>query len=161
MRGLEIALSRKLPMFRIQTNIPAVDPDEAYDSRRNQFHSTRILAQLEKHIRILPVQRLLGVTALDLYVPGMNFVFGEARRPGQVGVISTHRLKPQASGDLGLFESRIVKEAVHEVGHMMGLIHCLDPLCVMFFSQNLSDTDSKNADFCKNCTLGAEGIRNE
>lgn len=127
---------------------PITDTAEAYDSFRNQYHSTRILAILEKHIKGLNVERLLGIVAFDIYAPGMNFVFGEARSPGSVAVISTRRLK---GGSMNEFEGRVVKEAVHEIGHMLGLKHCLDSLCVMHFSERLEDTDRKDADLCEKC----------
>jgi archaemetzincin len=92
----------------------------------------------------------LGVTSFDLYVPGMNFVFGEARCPGNVAVISTARLKPKARNSR-LFKERVVKEATHEVGHMLGLRHCDDVFCVMHFSERIDDTDEKHWAFCESC----------
>jgi archaemetzincin len=150
-------LSSKFPWFAVKELNTTIHPDEAYDSVRNQYHSTRILAMLETHIRTFNVDRLLGLTALDLYVPGMNFVFGEARLPGRVGVVSTYRLKIHGK----ILEERVLKEAVHEIGHMMGLKHCLNDSCVMYFSESLSDTDRKMAEFCKICKPKVEMIRVE
>ena len=131
--------------------VPAADdPADAYDSSRSQYHSTRILAQREQEMHSLKVERLLGVTSFDLFVPGLNFVFGEARLPGRVGVISTFRLKdPQGRADL--LGERVVKEAVHEIGHMVGLEHCSTTSCVMYFSNTLADTDHKSRNLCRNC----------
>jgi archaemetzincin len=81
----------------------------------------------------------------------MNFVFGEARCPGRVAVISTHRLSADSSDDPDLFESRVVKEAVHEIGHMLGVKHCSKSSCVMYFSEQLADTDRKKDSFCSEC----------
>jgi archaemetzincin len=128
-----------------------VNAEEAYNSRRNQYHSTRILALLEGEIERLRVVKLLGVADFDLYVPGMNFVFGEARCPGRVGIISTRRLKPHSPNAIGLFRERVVKEAVHEIGHMLGLRHCANELCTMHFSERLLDTDRKRAELCGDC----------
>jgi archaemetzincin len=126
-------------------------PSMAFDSFRNQYHSTRILVALEENSQATESQRLLGVIGSDLYVPGMNFVFGEARCPGRVGVISTYRLKAGTSDDSDLLESRVVKEAIHEIGHMLGLRHCAKPSCVMYFSERLADTDRKKDSFCSEC----------
>jgi archaemetzincin len=142
--------SNSFPGFTLEKMRPLPDPSEAYDSSRGQYHSTRLLVLLEKHLRTLPVDRLLGVTAFDLFVPGMNYVFGEARCPGCVAVISTKRLKPSPK-DEGLFRERVLKESVHEIGHTLGLQHCPDPLCVMHFSQHIGDTDRKGSTFCREC----------
>jgi archaemetzincin len=148
---LKDPISTRYPWFRIDIAPPLAEPADAYDSHRNQYHSTRILALLESHIESLQTDKILGVTTLDLFVPGMNFVFGEARLPGKAGVVSTSRLKPPNSSDQPLLEGRIVKEAVHEVGHMLGLNHCSRPACVMHFSERLTDTDLKSADPCESC----------
>ena len=116
---------------------------------------------LEEQLGNLRVERLLGVAAFDLYVPGMNFVFGEARCPGRVAVISTHRLKPLPPNELPLLNDRVVKEAVHEIGHTLGLRHCPDELCVMHFSEWLGNTDRKAASFCMNCKSDLERVEDE
>jgi archaemetzincin len=124
-----------------------------------QYHATRMLNALEKHEQEVAQDRLLAVTGLDLYVPNMNFVFGEARLPGRSAVISTNRLTGTTTyGGEALLPSRVVKEAVHELGHTLGLAHCDQPLCVMYFSNSLTDTDRKSGDHCKACLseLGTE-----
>jgi archaemetzincin len=126
-------------------------PIMAFDSYRNQYHSTRILVYLEEMDQAALGKHILGVASFDLYVPGMNFVFGEARCPGRTAIISTFRLRSGRSQNSELFESRVVKEAVHEIGHMMGLKHCPDNSCVMYFSERLSDTDRKQDRFCSHC----------
>ena len=144
---LSLRLSAKLPDFTIQVSEPLDTPDMAFDSSKKQYHSTRILAALEECAE--PGEdRVLGVASFDLYVPGMNYVFGEARCPGRVAVISTYRLK---ANDLELLEARAVKEAVHETGHMLGLRHCTRHSCVMCFSEQLADTDRKMESFCSEC----------
>lgn len=144
-------ISARYPRIKVSIVAPLADPEEAFDSRRNQYHSTRLLALLERQIPRLRIDKLLGVTYSDLYVPGMNFVFGEARLPGRVGVISTYRLKSQSGDDPDLLHIRVAKEAIHEMGHMAGLKHCSNASCVMHFSQGLLDTDLKRPDLCENC----------
>jgi len=151
LNGLIDPISAGYPWIKASIVAPLADPGEAFDSRRNQYHSTRILALLEQQILKLRIDRLLGVAYSDLYVPGMNFVFGEARRPGRVGVISTYRLKSQSGDEPDLLHNRAAKEAIHEIGHMAGLKHCSKTSCVMHFSLGLSDTDLKSPDLCENC----------
>ncbi len=151
--ALREPISSRFQNLEVRVANPLSDPAEAYDPRRGQYHSTRILAMLEEHVRSVQFDRLLGVASFDLYVPQMNFVFGEARLPGRAGVISTHRLQPKEPDRPGLLRDRVVKEAVHETGHMMGLKHCDKASCVMHFSNTLADTDIKKPDFCKDCEL--------
>jgi archaemetzincin len=97
---------------------------------------------------------ILGVTGVDLSVPGLNFVFGLADPRSQVAVISLARLYPEFYGqprNPQLFKERAIKEAVHEIGHILGLGHCPDPSCIMFFSNTLADTDRKGPGFCAPC----------
>jgi len=149
--SLKQQLSAKLPDFDVRELAPFDEVAEAYDPSRYQYHSTRILAILEGVVQTANVKFLLGVAPFDLYVPGMNYVFGEARCPGRVAVISTLRLKPPSQTETALLGARVVKEAVHETGHMLGLRHCSDEFCVMHFSERLSDTDRKHDDFCSEC----------
>ena len=97
---------------------------------------------------------VLGVTGVDLYVPGLNFVFGLADPRSRCAVISLARLYPEFYGqprDPGRFKERALKEATHELGHLWGLGHCPDPACIMFFSNTLTDTDRKGPGFCARC----------
>jgi archaemetzincin len=97
---------------------------------------------------------ILGVTGVDLIAPGLNFVFGLADPRSRSAVISLARLYPEFYGqprDPGRFKARAVTEAVHELGHLLGLGHCIDPACVMSFSNSLADTDRKGPGFCHLC----------
>jgi len=118
--------------------------DSAYNPKREQYLSNKFLAQVKK----VPGEHILGVTDVDLYTPDLNFVFGQAELPGKAAVISIVRLH---SNNEELFNSRMVKEAVHEIGHTLGLRHCPDIHCVMHFSNCLGDTDVKGEEYCIRC----------
>jgi archaemetzincin len=120
---------------------------------RDQFESTKMLEELLKIKK--PNENIsLGVTDVDLSVPSLNFVFGEASPIGRVAVISITRLRPSFYGlqeTDSVLLNRAGKEAIHELGHIFKLRHCSKPKCVMFFSNTLSDTDMKENDFCNKC----------
>jgi archaemetzincin len=131
---------------------PLPHPDYAYERRRGQYLADAILARLRT--LSLPAVRWLGIVDLDLYTPGLNFVFGQASVGGPAAVIALPRLRQGFYGlpeDTALFHQRAVKEAVHELGHTYGLGHCPDTACVMHFSNSLPDTDRKGAEFCSRC----------
>lgn len=132
----------------------------AYNPERKQYYSTAILEKLSDSRSVgqetgsANCERVLGVIDVDLYVPDLNFVFGEADGVEKKAVISTKRLRPEYYGlpkNEGLFLERTLKESVHELGHTYGLGHCPDKKCVMHFSNSLEDTDIKSYSFCEDC----------
>lgn len=133
---------------RIGDALPA--PEYAFDPRRRQYAAEAILERLHPGA----AERALGVVDLDLHVPQLNFVFGLADRLGRRALIALPRLRESFYGvrdDETLFLARVVKEAVHELGHTYGLGHCRDRRCVMAFSNSLVDTDYKGQEFCPGC----------
>ena len=137
--------------FEVAARAPLPVPEHALDEARGQYFSTAILRSLTPFIPP-DASRILAITDADLFVPQLNFVFGEAAIDGRVCIISLHRLKPEFYGrppDERLFTERAIKEAIHELGHTFGLRHCPDPRCVMFFSNTIGDTDRKSTQFCE------------
>jgi len=128
------------------------EPYYALNKKRNQYLSTMILKTLMDEKEYTSFEKILGIVDHDLYVPELNFVFGEASP--RVAVISLTRLRqdfynlPQ---DQSLFYKRALTEAVHELGHTYRLGHCENHRCVMFFSNSLIDTDRKGSEFCPKC----------
>lgn len=134
------------------------DPLVAYDGSRRQYRSTAFL----EHLAAFPGDVVLGVTALDLFVPILTFVFGEALLGGRTAVVSTHRLDPERYGlprDETLLADRLLKEAVHEIGHCLGLVHCPAQRCVMASSAIAEEIDLKGDVFCPRCRARAETAR--
>jgi archaemetzincin len=127
----------------------------AYNPERKQYHFSVIIEKLQV---MCPeaCERILGRVDVDLYVPYLNFVFGEADAVRKTAIISTKRLRPEPEyyglpEDEELLWERALKESVHELGHTCGLIHCPDKKCVTRFSNSSKDTDIKSPTFCRSC----------
>ena len=133
-------------------------PQQGWDPDRGQYLASALLALVPS-----PAwgNRALGVVDVDLFAPGLNFVFGQADIAAKRAIISLRRLRQEFYGlprDETLFMERSLKEAVHELGHTYGIGHCPDHSCVMHFSNSLGDTDMKGWNFCAVCQ---EKVRQE
>jgi archaemetzincin len=137
-------------------------PKETFDKTRNQYNSEAILNMVKNYAeKDETLNRILGIMDVDIFVSGLNFVFGEAECPGKAALISLWRLKPEFYGkasNMELLLERSTKEAVHELGHTLGLRHCANPFCVMYFSNSIFETDRKQSLFCNKCYLKIKAI---
>lgn len=127
--------------------------EEGRDPLRNQFNSTWILSRLLEQSSQDP-GKILGITELDLYIPVLTYVFGEAQLGGKVAVVSSYRLRDELYGlpkNQQKLKERLQKEAIHELAHTFGLIHCRNIECVMHPSTYAEEIDFKSTDFCKTC----------
>jgi archaemetzincin len=127
--------------------------DVGYNISRGQSNSSILLAEL---LRVFPGHdgKLLGITSVDLFIPVLTFVFGEAQLKDRAAVASGCRLKEEFYGmapNEALFRERLLKETVHELGHTFGLLHCQDYNCAMHSSTSVDDIDIKGVHLCRQC----------
>ncbi|MGA7159778.1 MAG: archaemetzincin family Zn-dependent metalloprotease [Bacteroidota bacterium] len=143
-------------IFRFPASVnakEAVDPSSAFDTYRNQYNSTAIISLFVQRFKECE-GKIIGVTSADLFVPVLTYVFGEAQLDGPVAVVSAHRLDDTLYGlppNRTLTIERLLKEAVHELGHTFGLVHCHDYRCVMHSSTTVEEIDIKSKTFCASC----------
>ena len=139
-----------------------IDLSSTYDSSRNQHNSSLLLLQL---IANPPsdAEKVLGIAEVDLSIPILTFVFGEAQLNGIGAVVSSRRLNNRFYGlpeDENLLRERLVKEAIHELGHTYGLVHCLSPGCVMNASTYAENIDQKSEKLCPSCQKSIKAGKN-
>ena len=130
------------------------DVNFALDPARNQYHSTLILEKLELMAPPGTI-KLVAITDVDLYIPILTYVYGEAQLGGTACIISTHRLADGISpiNTPETFHCRLAKEAVHELGHTFKLRHCPDHSCIMHYSRTVTDVDRKTDQLCRYCDV--------
>jgi archaemetzincin len=130
--------------------------DPYYAPERGQYNATLVLARLLRYLPE-PQAKIVGLTNVDLFIPVLTFVFGQAQLEGPGALVSTYRLRNEFYGlppDAGLLRDRTIKEVVHELGHTFGLVHCRDYECVMHASTYVEEIDLKGPGFCSACRGG-------
>jgi archaemetzincin len=130
-----------------------LDAEQFRDPQRGQYNSSRLIRHLAE---LANGGRILGVAGVDIFVPVFSFVLGEAMLEGPAALISCFRLRNGTGGAPvadELLSRRMVKAGAHELGHTYGLLHCLDPACVMHSATSVDEVDLKSSEPCGRCIL--------
>jgi len=136
--------------------IPPLEyPEYAFDKGRLQYDAGLIINAFES-MHFPNYEKVIGVLDVDLFVPVFTHVFGEARQGGTYALVSLYRLKKISDGsssDISVQLERAAKVALHELGHLFDLHHCMDERCLMHFSGGLEDLDRAPLYFCRYCSI--------
>jgi archaemetzincin len=152
---IEVCFARQFA-FEIRRAKQFPDPDYAYDVKAEQYSSTLIVKELVRNCPPDAV-RFFAITERDLFIPMLTFVFGQAQLGGPVGLVSLARLRQEfyrLPPNRALLVARSTKEALHEMGHTFGLVHCPDRECTMSLAINIQQLDRKGTAFCDSCGVG-------
>jgi len=146
-----------LGYLNLDTDIlhPLEHPTHAYDRKRHQYNAGAILKSLESE-PFPDYMKVIGIIDLDIFAPILTYVFGEAKQGGKYALVSLYRLKREPNGSSlpkSLLLERLAKVALHELGHLFNLIHCMDERCLMHFSGRLQDLDRASLYFCSYCSV--------
>jgi archaemetzincin len=147
----ELARVTSMPVTRQDVHL---DVERVRDETRNQYDSTKILLQMNKRSSATTADKRLAIFPHDLFIPVLTFVFGEAALGGKDAVVSYFRLANERYGlpaNYDLLLDRLIKESVHELGHLFGLRHCRRDACVMRSSTCVEEIDLKERRFCSEC----------
>lgn len=141
--------------FRIQVELQEeyVDLSPFFDSARKQYNGNELLKLIDTET---PNEntKTMGLFEVDLFIPILTYIYGQAYLNGKSGIASSHRLGNERYGlkiNPSLFKQRFIKEINHELGHCFGLVHCRQPGCVMQSSTYVEDIDQKDTGFCSGC----------
>lgn len=130
-----------------------IDLIRFFDAARKQYNGHLILKELEEKYTS-PATKTIGLLQVDIFIPILTYIFGQAQLGGAFGIVSNYRLGNERYGlprNSELLHARFTKILSHELGHAFGLIHCRTPACVMQPSTYIEDIDQKNELFCQNC----------
>ena len=141
--------------FPVRTKSGNLDLSEFYDPSRRQYNGTTLLTKINNEFAT-DTTKTLGLFNIDLFIPILTYIFGQAFLNGRIGIASIYRLSNERYGirtDDTILLERFRKETIHELGHMFGLIHCSDPVCVMRSSTYVEDIDQKGQALCSLCRM--------
>jgi len=129
------------------------DISKFYEPTRRQYDGNRLLKYLHQN-KSISALKTIGLFQIDLFIPILTYIFGQAIFKGNTGIASIYRLKNEQygiKGDDDLLLDRFRKVVIHELGHTFGLTHCFVPSCVMRISTYVEDLDQKKLRLCNNC----------
>jgi archaemetzincin len=149
--------------FRIKEHLhitphlfPALDsPEYAFNEKRFQYDAGIIIDTLES-MRFNNVEKVIGVTSRDIFIPIFTHVYGEARQGGKCALVSLFRLRENPDGSVPsakIINERVAKVALHELGHLYNLLHCGNKKCLMHFSGCVKELDEGSIDLCEYCAI--------
>ncbi len=139
-----------LPALFIESHL---DLNEFYDPSRRQYNGNEILKKIDS-LYFFKAIKTIGLLEVDLFIPVLTYIFGQAVFKGNTGIASLYRLKNEQYGmkpDEDLLFNRFNKVIIHEIGHTFGLVHCHNPACVMRSSTYVEDIDQKDHKLCSSC----------
>ena len=131
-----------------------IDISRFYDPARRQYNANEIMKTLHDIVAKRDNTKIIGLLRVDLFVPILTYIFGQAELGGKTGIASLYRLRNELYGldiNYKLLVERYRKVVMHETGHLFGLIHCHNPVCIMRSSTYVEDIDQKDLRLCDNC----------
>jgi archaemetzincin len=152
LKNIAEAVRHEFP-FSVNIKEGHLDLSEFYDPARRQYNGVKLLKEVDNSFAS-DFSKTIGLFNVDLFIPILTYIFGQAFLNGRSGIATLYRLSNERYGinsDDKLILDRFKKEVIHELGHTFGLIHCHIPTCVMRSSTYVEDIDQKNVNFCPGC----------
>lgn len=152
LRKLSDAITKQiaLPVIVKDANIELI---EFYDPARRQYNGNKLLTEIDK-VFGSETSKTIGLLNVDLFIPILTYIFGQAYLNGRTGIASVYRLSNELYGmerDEDILTERFIKEVIHELGHTLGLKHCHNQQCVMRSVTYVEEIDQKLNSICSVC----------
>lgn len=145
-----VKIQKSIPLSRIPDKARRTHPSW----RVKQILTTYVLEEILKPRLPKDAAAYLALTSSDLWPGrGWNFVFGQALLRERVGVWSISRNGAPDKGEesFKICLIRTIKTAVHELGHMFSMKHCILYECAMNGSNSLREKDERPVWLCPEC----------
>ena len=154
---LKVIVDHIVGCFKLAAQIlpPFEPPADALDERRLQYNAGIIIETMEA-MQFGNHDKVIGILDKDLFIPIFTHVFGEARQGGKCGLVSLYRLAKNSDGSIpskSIIHERAAKVALHELGHLLDLLHCEHKHCLMHFSGGIDEVDEMSLDLCEYCSI--------
>lgn len=140
--------------YQVRIREGHLDLSDFFDPARRQYNADQMLRSVDS-LYGTDSYRTIGLFNVDLFIPILTYIFGQAYLNGRTSIASAYRLNNEGYGmtrDDSITLDRFSKEVIHEIGHTFGLIHCYYPTCVMRAVTYVEDIDQKSASFCSDCS---------
>ena len=142
---------------------PITIPHSFYFASADKYSADSLIQFLSKFVNDTIV-KIVGVTHTNIYTLTKHYVqlnkkrsvsyesrsiFGLGYIDGNTSVVSDYRLQ---SNDKELFDNRLKKVMLHELGHNLGLSHCTVDSCLMSETNgDIGRLNKTGGDYCKKC----------
>lgn len=146
----DITIEYKWPVRFMENHM---DLTEFYDPARRQYDGNKLLKLMDS-MSSPDALKTIGLFRVDLFIPILTYIFGQAIFNGKTGIASLYRLRNEQYGikkDNAVLFKRFRKVIIHELGHTFGLVHCYGPNCVMRSSTYVENIDQKRHNLCPKC----------
>lgn len=130
------------------TVLPAIPNDPSlYAKSKTRYDASKILDRFKSNDHVVVITEKDIAAWKSSNKPEWG-IFGLGSMVHKTCVVSTYRLKPDS-----LVSDRLVKVTLHEIGHNLGLSHCVhDDKCLMNAAKGtIKQVDKEAIYFCSHC----------
>lgn len=131
-------------------------PKESFYEPKNRYRAPKLLPYL-RSIKTDEFDKIIGMTKADISSSSKKEIdypiLAKSDRSGPASIVSNFRIRKYAISK-NQFDARLRKVIIHEVGHTLGLSHCVsDQNCLMIDNHgSYRKLDNLEEIFCLECS---------